>query len=163
MRKSETNRHLFLREKYSLPPVPALGHVMRKAGNHHAGKAGHLGKLPQGKEKGDRDHVDASVRRICPAAVSLGVSFRVALMNVRTGGSIRALRGCLRTSRETANLRVSQKRTSAAEAVKHRIGIGGRVTSPPLPHHRTCGSASGGSAGLSYGPVNIRGTPSASK
>ena len=25
------------------------------------------------------------------------------------------------------------------------IGIGGRVTSPPLPHHRTCGSASGGS------------------
>jgi len=34
--------------------------------------------------------------------------------------SIRALRGCLRTSRETANLWVSQKRTSAAEAVKHR-------------------------------------------
>jgi PPOX class probable F420-dependent enzyme len=27
-----------------------------------------------------------------------------------------------------------------------RIGIGERVTSPPLPHHRTCGSASGGSA-----------------
>jgi hypothetical protein len=26
-----------------------------------------------------------------------------------------------------------------------RIGIGGRVTSPPLPHHRTSGSASGGS------------------
>src|ERR1700692_3885124 len=50
----------------------------------------------------------------------MGVSFRVALMNVRTGGSIRALRGCLRTSRETANLRVSQKRTSAAEAVKDR-------------------------------------------
>jgi len=24
------------------------------------------------------------------------------------------------------------------------IGIGGRVTSPPLPHHRTCGSAYGG-------------------
>jgi hypothetical protein len=39
-------------EKYSLPPVPALGHVMRKAGNHHAGKARHLGKLPQRKEKG---------------------------------------------------------------------------------------------------------------
>jgi hypothetical protein len=47
-------------EKYSLPPVPALGHVMRKAGNHHAGKARHLGKLPQRKEKGDRYHVDAS-------------------------------------------------------------------------------------------------------
>jgi transglutaminase-like putative cysteine protease/tetratricopeptide (TPR) repeat protein len=30
-----------------------------------------------------------------------------------------------------------------------QIGIGGRVTSPPLPHHRTCGSASGGSDGLS--------------
>jgi hypothetical protein len=39
-------------EKYRLPPVPALGHVMRKAGNHHAGKARHLGKLPQRKEKG---------------------------------------------------------------------------------------------------------------
>ena len=26
------------------------------------------------------------------------------------------------------------------------IGIGGRVTPPPLPHHRTCGSAYGGSA-----------------
>jgi hypothetical protein len=25
------------------------------------------------------------------------------------------------------------------------IGIGGRVSSPPLPHHRTIGSASGGS------------------
>jgi hypothetical protein len=47
-------------EKYRLPPVPALGHVMRKAGNHHAGKARHLGKLPQRKEKGDRYHVDAS-------------------------------------------------------------------------------------------------------
>jgi uncharacterized protein YijF (DUF1287 family) len=27
------------------------------------------------------------------------------------------------------------------------IGIGGRVAPPPLPHHRTCGSAYGGSAG----------------
>jgi hypothetical protein len=26
------------------------------------------------------------------------------------------------------------------------IGIGGRVAPPPLPHHRTCGSAYGGSA-----------------
>jgi hypothetical protein len=47
-------------EKYRLPPVPALGHVMRKAANHHAGKARHLGKLPQRKENGDRYHVDAS-------------------------------------------------------------------------------------------------------
>jgi histidinol-phosphate aminotransferase len=31
------------------------------------------------------------------------------------------------------------------------IGIGGSLTAPPLPHHRTCGSASGGSDGLSYG------------
>ena len=30
-----------------------------------------------------------------------------------------------------------------------RIGIGGRVTSLPLPHHRTCGSAYGGSVRLS--------------
>ena len=28
------------------------------------------------------------------------------------------------------------------------IGIGGSLTAPPLPHHRTCGSASGGSAKL---------------
>jgi hypothetical protein len=27
------------------------------------------------------------------------------------------------------------------------IGIGGTVACPPLPHHRTCGSAYGGSAG----------------
>ena len=27
------------------------------------------------------------------------------------------------------------------------IGIGGSLAAPPLPHHRTCGSASGGSAG----------------
>jgi hypothetical protein len=36
-------------------------------------------------------------------------------------------------------------------------GIGERITSPPLPHHRTCGSASGGSVGLSYFPThNLR-------
>ena len=27
------------------------------------------------------------------------------------------------------------------------IGIGGSLAAPPLPHHRTCGSAYGGSAG----------------
>jgi hypothetical protein len=27
------------------------------------------------------------------------------------------------------------------------IGIGGSLATPPLPHHRTCGSAYGGSAG----------------
>ena len=31
------------------------------------------------------------------------------------------------------------------ELGKMEIGIGGTVTRPPLPHHRTCGSASGGS------------------
>jgi hypothetical protein len=46
-------------ENYRLPPVPVLGHVMRKAGNHNAGKARHLRKPPQRKEKGDRYHVDA--------------------------------------------------------------------------------------------------------
>src|SRR6266481_6073521 len=30
---------------------------------------------------------------------------------------------------------------------KVTIGIGGTVTLSPLPHHRTCGSAYGGSAG----------------
>ena len=52
----------------------------------------------------------------------MAVSFRVARVQPchSARGSIKALRGCLRTSRETANLWVSQKRTSAAEAVKHR-------------------------------------------
>jgi hypothetical protein len=31
------------------------------------------------------------------------------------------------------------------DATFSAIGIGGRVSSPPLPHHRTSGSASGGS------------------
>lgn len=35
---------------WPLPPVPALGHVMRKVGSHHAGKIRHLGKLTQRKE-----------------------------------------------------------------------------------------------------------------
>src|ERR1700688_5008671 len=39
---------------------------------------------------------------------------------VAASESHQGLRGCVRTSRETANLWVSQKRTSAAEAVKHR-------------------------------------------
>ncbi len=33
----------------------------------------------------------------------------------------------------------------ARRATESPIGIGGTVTRPPLPHHRTCGSASGGS------------------
>src|ERR1022692_2043591 len=37
---------------------------------------------------------------------------------------------------------------SVSAPTKHMpaIGIGGRVAPPPLPHHRTCGSAYGGSA-----------------
>ena len=31
-----------------------------------------------------------------------------------------------------------------ARSTTKEIGIGGRVAPPPLPHHRTCGSASGG-------------------
>ncbi len=63
-------------EKYSLPPVPALGHVVRKAGNHHAGKASHLGKLPQRTEKGDRYHVDASLDRLSTKLPSQGIYTR---------------------------------------------------------------------------------------
>src|SRR6266487_1847804 len=37
----------------------------------------------------------------------------------------------------------------AVEHVRHTIGIGGVVTHSPRPHHRTCGSASGGSVRLS--------------
>jgi hypothetical protein len=46
-------------EKYGFPPVSALGYVMRKAGNHHASKARHHGKLPEKKERGDRYAVGA--------------------------------------------------------------------------------------------------------
>src|SRR6266852_5634942 len=42
------------------------------------------------------------------------------------------------------------------------IGIGGAVARSPLPHHRTCGSASGGSEGYAT-PSNRRGRPSESK
>ena len=42
------------------------------------------------------------------------------------------------------------------------IGIGGTVTRPPLPHHRRCGSAYGGSEGYAS-PSNRRGRPSESK
>jgi hypothetical protein len=55
-------------KKISLPPVPPLGHVVRKAGNHHAGKPRHLGKLPQRTEKGVRYHVDASRQDLIYAA-----------------------------------------------------------------------------------------------
>ena len=51
----------------------------------------------------------------------------------------------------------------AVEQCWAHIGIGGGLTTSPLPHHRTCGSASGGSDGLSYEPVNNLGSPSASK
>ncbi len=44
--------------------------------------------------------------------------------------------------RELAAFIVDLKQAAAYLA---RIGIGGRVSSPPLPHHRTSGSASGGS------------------
>jgi hypothetical protein len=50
-------------------------------------------------------------------------------------GSIRASRGCLRTSRETANLWVSQKRTSVAEAVNHR-SIYGTAEAVPFVQRR---------------------------
>jgi hypothetical protein len=38
--------------------------------------------------------------------------------------------------------------TSQYNIVPSAIGIGGAVTCPPLPHHRTCGSAYGGSIRL---------------
>ena len=35
---------------------------------------------------------------------------------------------------------------AVAREVRATIGIGGSLAAPPLPHPRTCGSASGGSA-----------------
>src|SRR5229473_1875822 len=37
--------------------------------------------------------------------------------------------------------------------IGNQLGIGGAVTCSPLPHHPTCGSASGGSAGYAS-PAN---------
>ena len=39
------------------------------------------------------------------------------------------------------------KQRKLEAAYSKGIGIGGSLAAPPLPHHRTCGSASGGSAG----------------
>jgi hypothetical protein len=39
-----------------------------------------------------------------------------------------------------------KRATQCIKSYPFKIGIGGRVAPPPLPHHRTCGSASGGSA-----------------
>ena len=54
-------------------------------------------------------------------------------------------------------------RRIASHLSRTPIGIGGRVASPPLPHHLTCGSASGGSGGLGYFATNSLGSPSESK
>jgi hypothetical protein len=57
-------------------------------------------------------------RQSCRGSRKVMISvFRVPPRKRTSGASERM---CLRTSRETANLWVSQKRTSAAEAVKHR-------------------------------------------
>ena len=45
---------------------------------------------------------------------------------------------------QSAHVEIRLERGSSISGTV-RIGIGGRVASPPLPHHRTSGSASGGS------------------
>jgi len=45
------------------------------------------------------------------------------------------------------------KGLSPSSCLLGTIGIGGRVASPPLPHHRTCGSAYGGSVRLSWSDI----------
>lgn len=58
---------------------------------------------------------------------------------------------CRTSTLESArHLRCSIRRSICAPSTRcsaFPIGIGGSLTTPPLPHHRTCGSASGGSAG----------------
>jgi len=57
--------------------------------------------------------------------------------------------GLVRLAEEVTNsawLGIGFLRKFGSDFAQMGIGIGGRVTSPPLPHHRTCGSASGGSA-----------------
>src|SRR5215471_908183 len=48
--------------------------------------------------------------------------------------------------------------TDPTDTVRHvqPIGIGGVVAHSPLPHHRTCGSAYGGSVRLSPGGPEVR-------
>jgi hypothetical protein len=42
---------------------------------------------------------------------------------------------------------IKHRDDAAVGAQSIQIGIGGSLAASPLPHHRTCGSASGGSAG----------------
>src|SRR5438874_9003206 len=47
--------------------------------------------------------------------------------------------------------------------VAPRIGIGGSLAAPPLPHHRTYGSVYGGSVGCTHHAGAMRSTPSRSQ
>ncbi len=55
------------------------------------------------------------------------------------------VRHCRVTSLASGTLRQAGLAIMPVPLCGTEIGIGGTVTRPPLPHHRTCGSASGGS------------------
>jgi hypothetical protein len=52
---------------------------------------------------------------------------------------------------ETRKLvREDQRKKSRLSGLNAPIGIGGNLAAPPLPHHRTCGSAYGGSGKIKH-------------
>ena len=73
-------------------------------------------------DEGFRARVRSRIYELSPAGTAEGCpGFVAAYFQPSPFDKLRAgYGGCLRTSRETANLWVSQKRTSAAEAVKDR-------------------------------------------
>jgi hypothetical protein len=60
-------------------------------------------------------------------------------------GVLKIIRNEQLHKRKYTTLRIPESVAERVHARFDAIGIGGRVTSPPLPHHRTSGSASGGS------------------
>jgi hypothetical protein len=69
------------------------------------------------------------------ALKSLGQRRVIVVQNIAFGGP------------EDLPFDLRQKRVLTYDSREDAIGIGGSFAAPLLPHHRTCGSASGGSAG----------------
>ena len=97
--------------------------LRRSAGDHR--RSGTEGALP--------GHGLAALGQLLRHRVSGGDDRGISR---RSRSRLRIFRLCT----DTHSLRLHQDRGHSVQ-----IGIGGRVASPPLPHHRTCGSAYGGS------------------
>ena len=99
---------------------------------------------------------DAGIR-LTELKVDGGASVNHALMQFQA--DVLGVRVCRPVVAETTALGrpIWRGWRSAIGPTRRRLPATGRC--PPLPHHRTSGSASGGSEGLSYASVNSRGSP----